>query len=53
MTACPLYGPRDGHIYTDEDTGQYVGRCPCGATDPAATPRPTAKSLEPGDDPPF
>jgi len=31
---CTEHGPYFGHVYQDEDTGEYVGRCACGAVDP-------------------
>ena len=31
---CTEHGPYFGHVYQDEDTGEYVGRCLCGAVDP-------------------
>jgi len=33
MSDCPDHGPRDGHIFEDEDTGEYRWVCSCGAVD--------------------
>ena len=54
MSECPEWGPRDGHGYHDEDTGEYTGVCVCGHRDPALDrAERSSYVLTEGDEPPF